>query len=442
MEFDTETDPDTLYELFGDDASSFSEGPVWVYVLERRRAVEVWNTLMGPKNPEGARQEMPNCLHALYGISAQQNGVMGSPDVELAEIQIASLFISSPPFPPSDLPPDDGHDVLYDSLDSEQRLVLASDERYTASNGTRPSTVSGRLSTTSSTNLNANGRPLFRARPIPTSALNPDIVPRTTRAAALRAGQAVEKKESGPRDRLTKDQLRQAFLNVPGHKRAETIAVASTAAPTIAPRMTKAASLRMGLQVPAPVPIRRAVTDEERTRETFQGVPGHKRRETISVASTKAPIVAPRLNKSAALRVAHKEAAPPPSSFRGPAVTRSGAQTPSRPASSLASSRPSTARSSSSLGSRPSLAPRSKDDSDTPAKELAQRTPARRRQSSVAALPSIPPRTNKSAELRAAKKEMEAAAASPRNGGQRVPSTRSVASKVPPSSFKSSAVAS
>jgi hypothetical protein len=25
MEFDTETDPDTLYELFGEDAASFSE---------------------------------------------------------------------------------------------------------------------------------------------------------------------------------------------------------------------------------------------------------------------------------------------------------------------------------------------------------------------------------------------------------------------------------
>ena len=47
---------------------------------------------------------------------------------------------------------------------------------------------------------------------------------------------------------------------------------------------------------------------------TFEGVPGHKRRESIPVASTRPPSVAPRLNKSASLRV-QKDNAPPPSSF-------------------------------------------------------------------------------------------------------------------------------
>ena len=307
MEFDTETDPDTLYDLFGDDAASFSEGPVWVYVLERRRAVEVWNTLMGPKDPDVARQDMPNSLHAQYGISATQNGVMGSPDAELAEIQIASLFMSSPPFPPSDLPPED-HDAVYDSL---TRHKVLSDS---ASSGTRSSTRSGRVSTTGNRMLNANGKPLFRARHIPASVNNPDIIPRTTRAAALRAGQVVEKKETGPRTPLTKAQLKQSFLDVPGHKRSDTITVASTAPPAIAPRMTKAASLRLGLMTPSPSPVRRTVTDEEKAKNTFEGVPGHKRRETISVVSTKPPTMVPRLNKSAALRAAQKDSPPPPSS--------------------------------------------------------------------------------------------------------------------------------
>src|SRR6266550_773772 len=311
MEFDTETDPDTLYELFGDDATSFSEGPVWVYVLERRRAVEVWNTLMGPKDPDVARNEMPNSLHALHGISARQNGVMGSPDAELAEIQIASLFVSSPVFPPSDLPPDD-QDAVYNSLNSEQRQRVLSDS---GSNGTRSSIGNGRASTTSSGMLNANGRPLFRARPIPASAISPDIIPRTTRSAALRAGVVIEKKERGPRTPLTKEQLKKTFLDVPGHKRSDSIQVASTAPPSIAPRMTKAASLRLGLMTPSssPTQVRRTVTDEEK-KKTFEGVPGHKRRETISVVSTKPPIMTPRSNKSAALRVAHKESPPPPSS--------------------------------------------------------------------------------------------------------------------------------
>jgi len=66
--------------------------------------VEVWHTLMGDRDPGIAREESPNSLRALYGISAEQNGLMGSPDVQMAEIQIASLFASSPPFPVSDLP--------------------------------------------------------------------------------------------------------------------------------------------------------------------------------------------------------------------------------------------------------------------------------------------------------------------------------------------------
>jgi nucleoside diphosphate kinase len=106
MEFDMDTDPDALFELFGEDARSFAEGPVWVYVLERRRAIEVWNTIMGDADPQLARQVSPNSLRALYGINNEQNAVMGSPDVDSAEIQIASLFVSSPPFPTSALPDD------------------------------------------------------------------------------------------------------------------------------------------------------------------------------------------------------------------------------------------------------------------------------------------------------------------------------------------------
>ena len=58
---------------------------------------------------------------------------------------------------------------------------------------------------------------------------------------------------------------------------------------------------------------KRALTNEEK-KAAFEGVPGHKRRETISVASVKAPTVAPRLNKSAALRVS-KELQGPPTSY-------------------------------------------------------------------------------------------------------------------------------
>jgi hypothetical protein len=275
-----------------------------VYVLERRRSVEVWNTLMGDRDPEVARVDAPTSLRALYGISKHQNGLMGSIDLHIAEIQIASLFASSPPFPTTDLPDDS-----YGSLRSLSSSVLyalqktTSDEGYAASNATSAAGSNGKLS---------NGKPAFRARPVPATTANPHIIPRTTRSAALRAGQAVDKKPSAPRSPPTKEQLAKTFANVPGHKRAEVITVASTAAPTIAPRMTRAAALRLGIQ-PEVQPRRKSMSATEAAKSTFEGVPGHKRRESIAVASVRAPTLAPRLNKSAALRVQKPDA--PPTSF-------------------------------------------------------------------------------------------------------------------------------
>ncbi|KAF9475651.1 hypothetical protein BDN70DRAFT_923851 [Pholiota conissans] len=440
MEFDTETDPDTLYELFGEDADSLAEGPVWVYVLERRRAVEVWNTLMGETDIDIARRDSPNSLRALYGTSTQQNGLMGSPDIQTAEIQIASLFVSSPPFPTTELP-DDKYDTLRsvsESLLESIRKAAAEDEGYAPSSATNPSTVGG------GSRLNSNGKPAFKARALPPSHDKPTIVPRMTKAAALRLGQPIEKVENKARAPVTKERLAETFANVPGHKRSSTIAVASTAAPTIAPRMTRAASLRLG-QTPAPPVARtRSLTAEEKA-STFEGVPGHKRRESIAVASSKAPTVAPRLNKSAALRQ-QKDSAPPTSfMFRGssaaktPTLSRASSASslsppksiPARPASQ-ASAAPSRyavgKRASSVVGQNPPV----KVTPSSPSKVAGQLssttvTKPKPRPSSVAAPPSIAPRTNRSAALRAAKQEAETAATArkaPRPG------------KVPPTSFK------
>ncbi|KAJ7675820.1 hypothetical protein DFH06DRAFT_1435342 [Mycena polygramma] len=431
MEFDVESDPETLFELFGEDADSLGEGPVWVYVLERRRAVEVWNTLMGDCDPNVARQTAPNSLRAQYGTVPEQNALMGSPDSESAEIQIASLFASSPPFPTSELPDADGR---YASMRSMSSSVLDALRQTTSDEGYAPSNPSsgggrGRL---------ANGKPLFRARPLPTTHAAPDIVPRTTRAAALRAGGATSEKggPSVPREPLTKEQLAKTFANVPGHKRAESIAVASTAAPTIAPRMTRATALRLGL--PPPAPIRRQSSG---TGQTFDGVPGHKRRETITVASVMAPTVAPRQNKSAALRASKDQAPPssfqfrPPTTQKMPGLSRSNSTSslttpkpPSRPAS--AAGRPASAAGGATpkpamrprpssvsvrpAAARPSILPPAKPTLTSANGSGAAPTPTparpKPRPSSVSA-PSIAPRTNRSAALRAAKQEMENAAA-------------------------------
>ncbi|KAF9267385.1 hypothetical protein L218DRAFT_894620 [Marasmius fiardii PR-910] len=433
MEFDVETDPETLYELFGEDAESLGEGPVWVYVLERRRAVEVWNALMGNRDPEIARQESPNSLRALYGVSLQQNALMGSPDTETAEIQIASLFASSPPFPTSDLPDD-----RFSTLQSVSSSVLSalrkvtSDDTLSNSGVTSPSVGGGSSKST-------NAKSGFRARALPSTHNKPDIVPRTTRSAALRAGVAPAK--VAPRAPPAKEKLAKTFENVPGHKRAGTISVASTAAPTIAPRMTKAAALRLGIQPPPKTLRKTSASSENGQAHGFDGVPGHKRRETISVASVSAPTIAPRSNKSASLRQ-QKDSAPPssfmfkgPTTLKLPGLSRSNSQTslnsnvrpPSRTQSQTSiqqTSRPSTISrgastsrpasamkingSSNASGIRPSTA---LNGSKTPPPATTEEKPKLRPRPSSIAAPSIQPRTNKSAALRAAKKEQEAAAA-------------------------------
>ncbi|KAF7979645.1 hypothetical protein HWV62_41613 [Athelia sp. TMB] len=403
MEFDTETDPETLYELFGDDAACLAEGPVWVYVLERRRAVEVWNTLMGDADPAVARAAAPTSLRALYGLSARQNGVMGAPDTPTAEIQIASLFASSPVYPTSPLPDEPNSpapsNLTAQIMETLQRATpRGTGPGYPASSVTSPSVSSPG---TQRSRVDSSGKPAFRARPVPPTNIAPDIAPRTTKAAALRAGLDISPSARGPRVAPTREQQTQAFMDVPGHKRSSTITVASTAAPAIAPRMTKAAALRLGLPPPEPVRPRTMSAASGAGAGTFDGVPGHKRRESIAVASTRAPAVGPRLNRSAALR-AEKDKAPPTSfQFRPPVKStpsQAGSRPPSRPSSAQSVRAPSAplmrrAPSLPAPGSAPAVAP-----------------PLKRRLSSLAA-PAIAPRPNRSAQLRAA--QMEAASAKP-----------------------------
>lgn len=288
---------------------------MWVYVLERRRAVEVWHTLMGDADPDIARQETSNSLRALYGLSREQNGLMGAPDVQTAEDQIQAIFASSPPFPLADLP------------DVSTAAYPQSPQYYSESGTLQNTNGSQRSRSSSGGNGSGNGgdKPQFKARALPVTHVAPDIVPRMSRAAALRAG--IKDETTQPRrHQATAESIAKTFANVPGHKRAESIAVASTAPPTIAPRMTRAASLRLGQPV-APTParvvkpkeVRPKTADRAPAAATFDGVPGHKRRESIAVASTKPPTVAPRTNRSATLRV--KKEAAPPSAFNRESTT-------------------------------------------------------------------------------------------------------------------------
>lgn len=449
MEFDTDTDPDTLYELFGEDARSFSEGPVWVYILERRRAIETWQQLMGPADPAEAHETAPNSIRARYGISKEQNTIMGSPDSATAEVQIASLFASSPPFPTTELPEDDSAPgYQYGSMRSISSSVLNTLKRQLSSTGSQ----------SSSKFSSDKQKPRFSARALPATHAKPDITPRMTKAAALRQGIKLERTDSN-KSIPTKDEMKQIFMDVPGHRRSSTIAVASTAPPAFAPRMTKAAALRLGIKQEPVSPAKSRQSIDSEKRPTFEGVPGHKRRETISVASSAAPTVAPRTNRSAALRATMDKAPPSSFMFRGPssgALSRSSSSTslnsnysnkpPSRPPSaannysrpssaantygrppsaaaaapSRPAPRPSVSRSASlsratgASAARPPLANATSEKQVNggakPTNGGAAPPKLQRRPSSIQA-PTIAPRTNKSATLRAEKKAKEEAEA-------------------------------
>ncbi|KAG9035763.1 hypothetical protein FRB95_010531 [Tulasnella sp. JGI-2019a] len=279
----------SVYELFGDEAASVCGEPVRVYVLERRRAVQVWQTLMGDLDPEVARSDAPESLRALYGKTIHDNAVYGSPNEPMAELQINSIFASSPPFPPIDLP---------DDIPAAISTALPESASSNSSHNTGGSP-------TARVDIKSKSKG-FKALPLPPTTAVPSIQPRMSRASALRAGLNVT-----PVKRViaTKESLARTFENVPGHKRSETITVASTAPPAIMPKPNRALALRIdgenkdGRGLRKPPSVAKQPISPERTKEIFENTPGHKRRDTISVASTAPPAILPRPTRASTLRI-------------------------------------------------------------------------------------------------------------------------------------------
>ena len=266
---------------------------------------------MGSEDPSIARELEPHSIRALYGTDQINNAFGGSIDSTAAEAQIGALFASSPPFPTSELPSEEHNTGTVRSVSSSvldelhNRLEENSDAAYYASS---VRTSSG--GTPSRKENSTNGaKPVFRARPVPATNVPGAVQPRMTKAAALRMG--VKPTElNRPRHSSTGELAgKKNFIDVPGHKRSQAIPVASTAAPVIAPRPTRASSLREGKPLDTSRP--RQSLDMNRA-EIFKNVPGHKRSETLEVPSVKEPAVKPRSNRSASLRQT-KEAGPPSS---------------------------------------------------------------------------------------------------------------------------------
>lgn len=294
--------------------------PVWIYVLERPRASEVLQSIMGEEDPEDARINSPNSLRAVYGVDKMNNAFGCAIDPAAVDI----LFASSPVWSPGELPELNGKD--YSTIRSVNTAFLAalrenaspeesSDAAMYASlvrHGSNPGSATSSIGTPRTGNKSPahnNGKAPFRARPVPATNMPGAVQPRMTKAAALRMGIAIPKENR--RHSLDPNTFQKKYEgNVPGYKRNIIVQVASTAPPVIAPRPTRSSQLREGK--PTDVPRRQSL-DIPRG-DTFQGVPGHKRRESLAVASTKPPTVAPRANRSAMLRQQKLET-PPPSSY-------------------------------------------------------------------------------------------------------------------------------
>ncbi|KAL8291616.1 hypothetical protein RQP46_001874 [Phenoliferia psychrophenolica] len=222
----------------------------------------------------------------------------------------------------------------------------------------------------------AGGQKQQRRESVQLPVKRPAFEVRLTKTAAMRTGVTMEDNSPALRRQASttsassdgnEQSSNTGYEGVPGHKRRESIQVASTARPTIEPRMSKAAMLRAGMDIPMTAAERRASTTLVPTT-TFDGVPGHSRRESLAAPVVRPPSIQPRLNKSAMLRTG-----------RDPLSA-------SVPVSHLQPS-PSLSRTSSNISATLTIS--------APAPKVAPRQP------------TIVPRSNKSAELRAAKKQKE-----------------------------------
>ncbi|KJE92267.1 nucleoside-diphosphate kinase [Capsaspora owczarzaki ATCC 30864] len=73
-----------------------SSGPMQPMVLEREDAIRYWRLLMGPTHPARARQNSPNTLRSIYGLSDTRNSLHGSDSKASALREIGFFFPDLP----------------------------------------------------------------------------------------------------------------------------------------------------------------------------------------------------------------------------------------------------------------------------------------------------------------------------------------------------------
>ena len=139
----------------------------------------------------------------------------------------------------------------------------------------------------------------FQARPLPVSHTTPSITPRLSKAALLRMGITPPAPPSRTPSNATTSttSLSTETRNVPLPR--------SLTAPTVGPRPTRASVLRAGNGEVRPNlgPRQASTTSQRSSTASFENTPGHRRQSLqIQVNSVAPPSIAPRQTKASALR--------------------------------------------------------------------------------------------------------------------------------------------
>jgi len=79
-------------EYYNDLVEHMVSGPTMFMVLSREDAVDGWRQVIGPTDPEKAKEEAPDSLRAQFGQSVLQNAVHGSSNAEDAQKRITAIF--------------------------------------------------------------------------------------------------------------------------------------------------------------------------------------------------------------------------------------------------------------------------------------------------------------------------------------------------------------
>ncbi|KAK4058721.1 hypothetical protein OIO90_000165 [Microbotryomycetes sp. JL221] len=180
---------------------------------------------------------------------------------------------------------------------NKNRIALSTTERAKVDIERRTSNVT----TSTQGILTAASGPRITPRPTKASALRTEIVgmsspvmtrtlsaPTPTETVSRRASAAPVMERAKSQDLTTK------VLASPN-------GTLSTMRPKIEPRMSRASLLRLGVVVTSPS-ISHKPHSKTDNGDSFAGIAGPPRRQSVAVVPTKAPLIAPRLNKSALLR--------------------------------------------------------------------------------------------------------------------------------------------